>query len=313
MVWGRRAFWGLAGILGLGVAGFGGAKLFPETTADYMIAGVELSAGLKAGVVETEIGPLHYLEAGSGEPVLFLHGIYARKEHWIDVSRAISGAYRVILLDLPGFGENAVLGEGAYDFNAQARNFRIAVDALELERFHIAANSMSAQIAGMFAAETPERVASLAFIGSPVGVASPVRSEMELALAEGNIPLLVETPEDFFERMPWLFPKTPFMPAPVLETWAAEEAALAENNRRIWAEVSASEGAPLEELAPDLTMPSLIVWCDEDRIFHPSGGPVLEDALGDGRLVALKGCGHVPMLDKPRKVGEVYLEFLKGL
>ena len=290
-----------------------GSIVFPADAARGLTAALRWSAGLSARSVETDHGRIAYLEGGAGETVLFLHGVYARKEHWIDMSRALSGGYRVILLDLPGFGENAPLPPGGYRFEAQKAALAHVVDRLGLDRFHIVANSMGAQIAGLLATEAPERVLSLAFVGGPAGVRTPESSDMEQALRKGVAPLVVGSEQEFYDRMAWLFPKTPFIPAPITKTWAAEEAARAGLNRRIWREIGESSAPPLLDLAPELRMPTLVVWCDQDRVFHVSGAGRLVAALPGGRRAEIRDCGHVPMLDRPVAVGAAQRDFLDRL
>ncbi len=309
----RRSFLALAALATLAGLTWIATVIWPAPAARLLTHGLYLSAGLEKRTTATPAGPVHYLSGGTGETVVFLHGIYARKEHWIDLSRHLSDRYRVILLDLPGFGENPVLPEGAYAYTRQAESLRATLDSLGLDRVHLAANSMGGQIAAMLARAEPERVRSLAFIGGPHGVASPQPSAMEKALAQGERPLVVTSRAAYEARMEWLFPDPPYIPAPIATTWAREEAARSTANRRIWEEVIGSATPPLQALAPDLRQPALILWCTKDRIFDHSGAAVLEAALPNARRESLKGCGHLPMLDRPDAAGERLRRFLDGL
>lgn len=300
-------------VIAICAAIYAATLIFPKQSAGIMVAGLTWASGLEARVTDTPSGTVHYYEGGEGETVVFLHGIFARKEHWIDLSRALTDGYRVILLDLPGFGENDVLPTGSYDFGTQAKNFAGVLDALKLDGVHLAANSMGAQLAAMIAIEQPGRFKSISFIGSPVGVNSPTASDMEKALAEGYAPLVVANAQDYEARMAWLFPDPPYIPAPVANTWANEEIARATDNARIWDEVAASSVTMLEGLAPGLDLPTLIVWCNQDRIFHISGADVLGDALPNATVSKLDGCGHLPMLDAPKNTGIALRAFLDSL
>lgn len=303
----RRLGIALIVILGLGAAV---SEIWPQHTAKILLSGLYLSAGLQEKVVTTSKGPVHYLEGGEGETVVFLHGIFALKEHWVDLSRKVSGDYRVILLDLPGFGENPRLAVEEYKFARQTENILEALDRIGVADFHIAANSMGAQIAAMMATAQPERVQSIAFIGSPLGVTSPIQSDMDRALAKGRKPLVVTSAEDYAARLDWLFPAVPFLPRPLARTWSMNEVSHADINPAIWDAVHAFNVPPLEGIAPDLTQPTLIVWCEEDRIFHVSGAQVLNDALPDNQLITAYTCGHLPMLDRAAETGTELLNFL---
>ncbi|SFR43263.1 Pimeloyl-ACP methyl ester carboxylesterase [Yoonia tamlensis] len=307
-----KRFWtkALGTVLALVLGIVGASEIWPERAAKLLLAGLNLSAGLQSETVETSFGEVHYLEGGKGQTIVFLHGIYALKEHWIDTSRYISGDYRLILLDLPGFGQNQRLDPEQYDYQRQAHNVLETLDAIGVEQFHIAANSMGAQIAGQLAVSIPERVQSVAFIGSPVGVSSPTPSDMELAIEAGHKPLVVTSYDEYEARMSWLFPKEPFIPRPIARFWASNEVSNAESNAEIWNAVASSNVPKLEELATGIVQPTLVLWCDEDRIFHPSGAAVLAEALPNATLVNVSGCGHLPMLDKPAETARILSGFL---
>lgn len=300
----------LGTVLALTIGGVVASEIWPDRAANLMLAGLNLSAGLQSVTIETSFGEVHYLEGGEGQTIVFFHGIYALKEHWIDMSRHISDDYRVILLDLPGFGQNQRLDPEQYDYQRQTQNVLETLDAIGVEQFHIAANSMGAQIAGQLAVSIPERVRSVAFIGSPVGVSSPTPSDMELAIKGGHMPLIVTSYDEYDARMSWLFPEEPFIPRPIARFWASSEVSHAESNLEIWKAVASSSAPKLEELAPSIIQPTLVLWCEEDRIFHPSGAAVLANALTNATLVNTSGCGHLPMLDRPEETARILSEFL---
>ncbi len=310
-----KRFLAIAGLILAGVfaGGFVATLLWPQKAATAMLSGFVASAGLTKHTVEMPFGPVHYLEGGEGETVVFLHGIYALKEHWVDMSRKVSGDYRVVLLDLPGFGENPRLDPTEYDLTRQSRNVAAVLDALGVQDYHLAANSMSAQIAFDLAQAQPARVKSVALIGSPINVTSPEPSEMELAMQAGQAPLVVTSEATYEARMGWLFPKVPFLPKPIMDKWKAEEVAYGAINGQIWEAVEGSDVPMLETLAPAISQPALIVWCQDDRIFHPTGAAVLDDALPDSKLITPAGCGHLPMLDRKGQTGKDYVAFLNGL
>ncbi len=288
------------------------------TTVPLKVAGVllklnNLSAGLAAKSIETDTGTIHYLEGGEGETVVLIHGIYARKEHWVEVMRHLVDDYHVIAIDLPGFGDNARLPIGEYALDRQQANLRTIFRALDLEQVHIGANSMGAYVAALMTHEYPELVASIAFIGSPLGVPTPIQSNMDRALANGHAPLVVRGEADFVARNDWLTPRMPYVPGPILQSWMADEVSTADHNAQVWAAVHDQSSVPtVLELAPALAMPSLVIWCQPDQIFHVSGARVLNEALPASTRATPENCGHLPMLDQPTQVAELYVHFLQS-
>ena len=244
---------------------------------------------------------------------MLLHGIYARKEHWVDVAEEMVHEYHVIALDLPGFGDNAVLDIEDYEISKQSKHLALVIDALNLDEFHIGANSMGAYIATKYVGDFPERSKTLSFIGSPLGVLTPIKSDMEIAMESNELPLLATTPKKFYARNDWLSPNRIHVPSPVLKTWMHKEVAQSETNRSIW-DIVHADLVPITELGGIDTYAgtTLILWCEDDRIFHFSGAEVLSRALERPRVEVLQDCGHVPMLDQPKLTAAKYKEFLQS-
>ncbi|MFV0474641.1 MAG: alpha/beta fold hydrolase, partial [Pikeienuella sp.] len=298
----------------LAVLGYLASRIWPDRSAEAMLMAYSASAGLERKSVNTAFGPVGYFEGGEGaQTVVLLHGIFARKEHWIDLSRQITDGYRVIIPDLPGFGDNPALLEGQYAYASQVRNIRAVLDAIGLDRFHVAGNSMGGQISGLLAEVMPRRILSVAFIGSPVGIDIPAKSRFDVMMTRENGTLVVSNMAEFDARNALLFPEKPFVPRLIESYWAELEIAQATTHQQIWAEVTGSNIRPLQSIAPDIAQPALVVWCREDEIFDFSGAQVLVDALPNGRLAALSGCGHVPSLDAPKAAGRALRVFLDGL
>lgn len=284
---------------------------FPGVTSRLLINLNNFSAGLTSKTISTELGDISYLVGGDGDTIVLLHGIYARKEHWVDLARKLTDNYRVVALDLPGFGDNKSLSIEQYQLSKQATNLATVLAALNINSAHFGANSMGAQVIAILATENPDVVQSIAFIGSPLGVPTMIKSDMDRALQASVYPLVVKSEEDFENRNQWLFPEIPSVPGPILKTWMQKEIASPLKNEQIWRVVhNFPEVSYLSTLAINLPMPTLIIWCNEDRIFHVSGAALLDGALPQSSLHILSGCGHVPMLDKPEKVAELYIGFL---
>ncbi|WP_164084688.1 alpha/beta fold hydrolase [Alteromonas flava] len=292
--------------------------LFPQSMAKALLTLNNYSAGVSEKTIDTKIGQIHYLEGGAdkdkADTVVLLHGIFARKEHWVDLIRHLEPDFHVIALDLPGFGNNLQLKDNEYRLNKQASNLALVLEQLNVKNAHVGANSMGAQVAALVATQRPELFKSLAFIGSPLGVKSAIQSEMESAIKKGYLPLVVQSEKAFHARNEWLFPETPSIPSPILKTWMQQELNTPVKNKQIWYSANSFINTPkLLEVAPKLLMPSLIIWCKEDKIFHVSGANALQNALPDSRKEIMHGCGHVPMLDKPEQVADLYVDFLRKL
>jgi pimeloyl-ACP methyl ester carboxylesterase len=95
---------------------------------------------------------------------------------------------------------------------------------------------------------------------------------------------------------------------------ARYEARLASNDVYTMSRHMSDHRAPYspEELSR-ISVPSLVVWCDEDQITPAAWGKAYADALKGSMFVGLQGCGHVPNLERPAEFNEAVSRFLKTI
>ena len=102
---------------------------------------------------------IRHVEAGDGEPLVFLHGVGGDAASWAPQIAAFSGDYRAIAWDMPGYGGSPALERMTFPGLAEA--LLGLLDRLELGRVHLVGHSMGGMVAQEFAAARPERVATL--------------------------------------------------------------------------------------------------------------------------------------------------------
>ena len=120
--------------------------------------------GLRFRAVETAVGPLSISEAGTGTPVLMIHGLGATKVSFLPTLAALAGTHHCIAVDLPGFGDSVKPIRARYDARFFARSMVALLDALELERAHLIGNSMGGRVALEVGLRAPERAGRLALL-----------------------------------------------------------------------------------------------------------------------------------------------------
>jgi pimeloyl-ACP methyl ester carboxylesterase len=109
---------------------------------------------------------LHYKRDGSGLPVLLIHGSASSLHHFTEVARALSGAFDVIRLDLPGFGLTGPRADRDYRLETYARSVADFLSALGVARCAIVGNSFGGNVAWNVALLSPERVTALVLINA---------------------------------------------------------------------------------------------------------------------------------------------------
>ncbi len=286
--------------------------IHPEAAADLALAGEARVAGLSRASVNAAGHDIVYLDSGgSGIPVLMLHGFGADKYNWPRMVARMAADNRVIVPDLPGFGESTRLAQANYGLGEQRDRLHAFTEALGLTRFHLLGNSMGGYIASLYAHAYPARVRSLALFNA-AGVEGNRSSAFMDALARGQNLLLTDSPEDFDRLFELLFVDEPWMPGFVRRELGARHFANRTQYARIFSQSLAS-GVPLDQIFDSLDVPALILWGAEDQVLSVSGVEVFQRLLPKARTVIMPDTGHLPMLERPGKTAREYTYFLQTL
>lgn len=149
----------LTGMLGLGL----GLTLARDIPVAALLP--EYATGASR-FIDVDGMKVHYRDEGSGPPLLLLHGTGASLHTFNAWAAALSPHFRVVRMDLPGFGLTGPSPGADYSipaFVAFVESFRKAVG---LERFALGGNSLGGQIAWSYAVQYPERVTELILVDS---------------------------------------------------------------------------------------------------------------------------------------------------
>lgn len=148
------------------------------------------SLTLKVSLPSQPLVPLSaaYLEAGSGHPLLMLHGFLGSSHCWRSLTEQLQSDFRCISLDLLGFGDSAkpVL---RYDVATEVAFVRAFVEALELSPCAVVGHSFGGWVASAYALAYPEAVSNLILV-APAGI----RDDSFCGRYDHLRPLLWDTP-----------------------------------------------------------------------------------------------------------------------
>ena len=122
----------------------------------------------------TANGPVknvHYLETGSGKPVILIHGGGSHASEWINIMKPLAEEYHLYAIDRPGHGLTDPYNYNNVDFRQSAIDFvRSFMDATGLKKAFFIGHSMGGYFSISFAMQHPERVEKLLLVGAPAGV-----------------------------------------------------------------------------------------------------------------------------------------------
>jgi pimeloyl-ACP methyl ester carboxylesterase len=165
----------------------------------------DLTHSYTSGDVDAAGHRIHYVETGSGSPLLLVHGAFSRGSEFLktDFGAYLASQYRIIAPDSLGHGaSDAPLEAMHYGARWRASHLVAVLDALGIERAHVVGYSMGGWMASALATFHPERLASLAIGGWDVvkGMYTPaavwglpeITGEILIAMAREQYPELAE-------------------------------------------------------------------------------------------------------------------------
>lgn len=271
---------------------------------------------LRFDVVETPVGRLSTLEAGTGDPVVCLHGLGGTKASFLTTVAALAPEQRVIAIDLPGFGESAKPIAAPYDARWFARSVVGLLDALGLERAALVGNSMGGRIAIETGFQAPERVSALVLLSPALAWLRDRPWAPLLKLVRPELGLLQPAPRPVVESV-----VRRLVPGGA-DGWTAAgvdeflrsyltprgRAAFYAAARNIYLDEPHGDSGFWTRLA-GLSPRSLFIWGRQDQLVPRAFMRHVERALPAARHVELD-CGHVPQLESPRRTHAAIRDFL---
>ncbi|WP_225079093.1 alpha/beta fold hydrolase [Streptomyces sp. CoT10] len=254
---------------------------------------------------------LSYARVGGGEPLLLLHGIGHHRQAWDPVVHLLAAEREVITVDLPGFGASPALPEGLrHDLPTMNVVLGALCEALEIERPHVAGNSLGGLLALELGREKLVRsVTALA----PAGFWTRAERRYAFGVLRTMRTLARRMPLPLVERLSrtaagrtvltstiYAHPVRRSPEAVVAETLALAGADGFEETLR------AGVGVHFTDVLPGI--PVTVAWGTKDRLLVRRQGVRAKRIIPKARLVRLPGCGHVPMNDDPALVARVLLD-----
>ncbi len=257
---------------------------------------------------------IHYLEKGEGTPLVLIHGYTSSTYTWRDQFAELAKQYRVIAVDLKGFGFSDK-PDGDYSRRAQGEVVARLLDKLNIERAWLVGNSMGGETALNVAADHPEKVLGLVLIDSagvkvqgrtslaPWYLQLPVVGRLLTALALTSDRLVRAGLEKSFYDDSKITDERVSAYYQPLRTLGGQ---LSATRARAQFELF-----PVEDKIPLIKAPTLIIWGAEDELIPLEAGRKLNELITGSKLVVFDKCGHVPQEEMPERVLNEITGFVK--
>jgi len=265
---------------------------------------------------------LHYVRAGEGPPLVFLHGVLGSHRVWDGLAADLARDHLVIAPDLFGHGASDKR-RGDYSLGAHAATVRDLLDQLGLGRATMIGHSLGGGIAMQFVYLFPDRVTALVLVSSG-GLGREVNGLLRaptLPGAEVVMPLIASrwthrrgTALGRGLRMLGVRGSTD-----ILEAWRGFESLADADSRRAFLatirSVVGPEGQRVSalELLHRMPCPTLLVWGARDRMIPVAHGRNAVELIPDAQLEVFPRAGHFPHLDDPQRFAGLLRTFVAGI
>jgi pimeloyl-ACP methyl ester carboxylesterase len=261
-----------------------------------------------------------YRIAGSGPPVVLIHGMLNSSSHWRSVALSLAGEHTVIAPDLIGHGDSAA-PRGDYSLGAHAASIRDLLAAIGIDRATIVGHSLGGGVAMQFFYQFPQRVERLVLISSG-GLGRDVSPMLRTAALPGMTallsltihPRLVGALWDLGERMRRRGVSTGVYLQAIaralrpLENAEARGAFL--HTLRSVIDVHGQRVDATDRLYLLESMPTLIVWGERDNTIPIEHGRRAHEAIPHSTFRTLPAAAHFPHLEDPDGLSELLRAFI---
>lgn len=263
-----------------------------------------------------EGGEIHYTESGSGPTVLMIHGFGGSNRDFYILDSLINKNYRVIRVDLPGFGlsdfpKQTVINPDYTKVYDQYFNFLL--DTLHIDSCYAMGNSLGGLMAWNLAIKHPTVVKKLVLFNSAgydmpevmkTANANIFRNQLVQQIVKKGIPTFAiksGISRVFFK--PILLTEEKIKR--VSDFWNRE------GNLQHIVNMANANTYLDEKLIQQIACPTLIVWGKQDQIVSVKYAEHFHKDIKGSQVIVYDSCGHVPMLERPLDTERDILKFLQ--
>ena len=261
--------------------------------------------------LEVEGVSLHLRDEGPRDapPVLLLHGFGSSLHAWDDWTPPLARTFRVIRVDLPGFGLTGPDPSGDYSDARSVTLLGCLLEHLGVRRAHVIGSSMGGRIAWRFAAERPDRVDRLVLM-APDGFSETGRYDdaPRIPLAARLLPFML--PERPLRRMIAAGFADPARLTDALFDRYRDMMLAPGVRRAMLARMRQTTRCDPRPFLARITAPTLLLWGEQDRMIPQPHAEDYRRAIPHAELVVLPGLGHAPMEEAPERSLAPVLDFL---
>ncbi|MBN1531510.1 MAG: alpha/beta fold hydrolase [Spirochaetes bacterium] len=253
---------------------------------------------------------VHYRDQGKGFPLVLIHGTASSLHTWDGWVDSMGGSFRIVRLDLPGFGLTGPNAIGDYRIGWYVEFLERFLESAGITRCHMAGNSLGGLIAWSYARSNPGKVDRLILV-DPAGYPIEGRSFLGISRVPGiNLLLRHITPRVLVAAgVREVYGDPSRVTEGLIDRYY--EIMLREGNRQAMIDRGAVAREDLSPAIRELRLPVLVQWGALDRVIPPEHARRFAADIPGARVIVYPGLGHVPMEEAPAATARDAMAFLR--
>ena len=281
------------------------ALVHAEFTRQRWAAGLSLAQADVAG--HRWVYAVREADAPDAPTVVMIHGFTGSKENWYPLAAQLRGQYRLVIPDLPGWGDSERIQGQDYGFVAQSARVAAFIEQVARQpdsEIVLLGHSMGGGIAALTAANHPAQVDRVGLFD-----AAGVRfkdNQFGIDVLDGKNPFGVDDEASLQRYIDTVFhveAAKPFIPWPAsraLIDWRIRQAPF---EQAVLDRIGRSEERFLPgEAAARIHQPALLLWCRQDAVIDASAMQLFGEKMPQATQVLLEDCGHMSIMERPAEV-----------
>jgi len=250
---------------------------------------------------------LNSWHAGSGPPVVLIHGLLASLSGWLAVARRLASGFSVYAVDLRNHGNSFHSME--FNYPVMAADLKRFLDGQGLARVHLVGHSLGGKVAMQFAADFPRHLSRLVVVDMTPRRYPPVLDELIVAVA-------CLDPGRYADRTAAVAALETQIPCLTTRRFLAKNLVRGPDGRLRWRIGLAGIDANRREIYRQLDLqrpilhPSLFVVGENSDYVAPSDHALIRRVFLDSRIAVIEGAGHFVHVDAPGAFCTLVGEFL---
>jgi len=255
---------------------------------------------------------IHYKDEGSGEVLVLIHGTASSLHTWDQWQQHLSKQFRVIRMDLPGFGLTGPDKLHRYEIADDIAFLKAFLIALNINEAHLIGNSLGGRIAWQYALEFPEEVKTLTLmnaLGYPQASWPPA---IQLAMLPGMETLMPIFSSRFIfsQSLKDIYYDRGLITDKTIDRYF--ELSLVAGNTEAFPKRVKAKLDDQSAAIQHIRVPTLILWGKEDQYFPVANAEKFAADIPDAQIKPYEHVGHLPMEEIPNQSSADLLSFLQA-